>query len=55
MTALTRLFANSNSPSKNGRQVDSTCATGSASAELPADANFERHWQSQWHTISTGC
>jgi hypothetical protein len=33
----------------------SRCATGSASAELPANVNPKLHWQNQWHTISTGC
>jgi hypothetical protein len=27
-----------------------TCATGSASAELHAEASSKGHWQSQWHT-----
>ena len=39
---------------KNERDLNSTCATGFASAEFPADAGFKTHWQSQWHTISTG-
>ena len=30
-------------------------ATGFASAEFPANADFKRHWQSQWHTFQTGC
>lgn len=31
------------------------CATGAASTESPANADFKRHRQSRCHTFSTGC
>jgi hypothetical protein len=30
------------------------CATGFASAEFRTSADYKMHWQSQWHTFSTG-
>ena len=30
------------------------CATGFASAESLTNADYKMHWQSQWHTFSTG-
>jgi hypothetical protein len=34
--------------------IISSCATGFASADSSADADLKTHWQSQWHTSSTG-